>query len=100
MKLYVDDLRSAPDGWERAYTAEEAIERLEEEDCEVLDLDGHLGDGQPGGIYILQWIKRKMKEEGFNPPELRTHSGLLWLNDRMQDLIAEIEEIRPKPPGF
>ncbi len=94
MKLYVDDLRSAPDGWERAYTAEEAIERLEEENCEVLDLDGHLGEGQPGGIYILQWIKRKMKEDGYIPPELRTHSGLLWLNKRMQELIDEIEELR------
>lgn len=42
MKVYLDDVRRAPPGWQRAYTADECIEALRSGNVEELSLDHDL----------------------------------------------------------
>ncbi|HRY30229.1 MAG TPA: cell division protein FtsJ [Elusimicrobiota bacterium] len=44
MKLFVDDWRSAPEGWETARSVPEAIERLRVGKVEEVSLDYVIGD--------------------------------------------------------
>lgn len=77
MKLWVDDLRPAPEGWQWARSVNEAKEILLDAEnrgilVELMDLDHDAGDyaGQ-GGDYIrlLDWLE----ETGRSYP-LRIHS--------------------------
>lgn len=43
--LYLDDIRQAPGGWVRAYTADQAIEALKTGRVSACSLDHDLGDG-------------------------------------------------------
>ena len=66
MKLWVDDVRKAPDGYMWARTTNDAISiiRIAVESCinvEVIDLDHDSGDyAWDGGDYIrvLDWMER------------------------------------------
>lgn len=77
MKLWIDDLRPAPEGWQWARSVNEAKEMLLDAEnrgilVELMDLDHDAGDyaGQ-GGDYIrlLDWLE----ETGRSYP-LRIHS--------------------------
>ena len=77
MKLWIDDLRPAPEGWQWARSVNEAKEILLDAEnrgilVELMDLDHDAGDyaGQ-GGDYIrlLDWLE----ETGRSYP-LRIHS--------------------------
>lgn len=80
MKIWVDDVRPAPDGYYRAAItsvclAKAFIERVEkygDNDIELIDLDHDAGDyAKHGGDYIeiLNWLE----ETGRNYP-IRIHS--------------------------
>lgn len=58
MKLWLDDLRPAPEGWVHARTAEEAIAILEGGAVEEVSLDHDLGDEAAGtGLDVAAWIE-------------------------------------------
>ena len=74
MKLWIDDLRPAPEGWEHIHSVWEAIGTilLEEEEIEIISLDHDAGDyAERGGDYIklLDWLE----ETGHNYP-IHIHS--------------------------
>ena len=74
MKLWIDDVRPAPEGWEHIHSVWEAIGTilLEEEEIEIISLDHDAGDyAERGGDYIklLDWLE----ETGRNYP-IRIHS--------------------------
>ncbi len=58
MKIYLDDIRSAPDGWERYTRAEDVCAVLLE--CagkvEAVSLDNDLGSGRLEGVYVAKLI--------------------------------------------
>ena len=57
MKLYVDDVRDAPDGWVLCREAAEALEFLEDGDIANLSLDHDLGEFSLfSGYDIAKWI--------------------------------------------
>ena len=72
MRLWVDDVRPAPEGWTWAKSVQEALGiisrvRFELIDIEVISLDHDAGDFvQYGGDYIriLDWLEYK----GYNYP--------------------------------
>ena len=78
MKLWVDDVRPAPEGWERAWSVEGAKQAIMEHEqyshpYELLSLDHDAGDfACDGGDYIrlLDWLE----ETGRNYP-IRIHSA-------------------------
>ena len=60
MKLYLDDLRPTPEGWERVYSVNEAIDFVEYRGLpNELSLDHDLGDyADEGGdaIKFVDWL--------------------------------------------
>lgn len=68
MKLYLDDKRPIPSGWQGCSTAWECIWFLEHEEVTELSLDHDLGDGpsyaeRPGtGYDVAKWLL----EQAFN----------------------------------
>ena len=78
MKLWIDDVRPAPEGYVWRKSVNEAIDLLSDlinfgiDDIEVLDIDHDAGDyASDGGDYIklLDWLE----ETGRNYP-IRIHS--------------------------
>jgi hypothetical protein len=76
MKLWIDDIRPAPEGYLRVFTtnqAKRAIEYFEKRDgIELIDMDHDAGDLARSGcnyIRILDWLE----ETGRNYP-IRIHS--------------------------
>ena len=62
MRLWIDDLREAPEGFLRVYTvnqAKRAIEYFEKKDgIELISLDHDAGDyGPPDYIKVLDWLE-------------------------------------------
>jgi hypothetical protein len=52
MKLYVDDVRIAPDGWAQAWNAKQAIKYLAHGNVTHLSLDHDLGDPNEDTGYL------------------------------------------------
>lgn len=77
MKIWLDDLRPAPQGYMPAHSVNEAkhlIEQCERDgvEIEILDLDHDLGDYFPEGgdaIKLLDWLAER---ERFYPIEIHT----------------------------
>jgi hypothetical protein len=67
MKIWVDDLRPVPEGYEWAKSVNQAISLVEKaeaenEEVEVLDLDHDLGDYYSDGgdaIKLLDWLAER-----------------------------------------
>lgn len=62
IRLYLDDERDTPEGWERVYTAKQAIDRLSLGDVAEVSLDHDLGDldGNCGdGYEVACWIEEQ-----------------------------------------
>ncbi len=58
MKVFLDDLRAAPDGWVRVFWPDEAIALLRTGKVSEISLDHDLGDDQRGtGYDVLLWIE-------------------------------------------
>lgn len=90
MKLWVDDVRPAPEGYSRAYSTRQAISLIwGNEDTrtpyELIDLDHDAGDyAKYGGDYIkiLDWLE----ETGRNYP-IRIHSKNVVGVENMRRII-------------
>lgn len=75
MKLYVDDVRPAPEGFELARNYDEAIEFLETGEVTGLSLDHDLGEDKTG-YDIACWIEERVyTDENFVPPFIVVHSA-------------------------
>lgn len=74
MKLYLDDERQTPEGWVRAYTAEEAILFLMENDVQEVSLDHDLGT-EKTGYDVLLFIEEQFHLHGKNPPAINIHTA-------------------------
>ena len=100
MKLWLDDLRLAPEGWIRVKTAREAIERLRAGDIDVLSLDHDLGD-EPGagtGYEVSVWLENEAVEGHWDvvPNEINTHSANPVGAGNILAAIAAIGRMRKK----
>lgn len=97
MKLYLDDERPTPGGWERAYTAPEAIAMLETGKVTHLSLDHDLGpEGAGTGYDVCLFVEQKVFEQAFQfdnpfvPPVMSTHSANPVGRQRMESAIQQI----------
>ena len=76
MKLYVDDIRIAPEGWVQAWTAREAIEFLGTKTVTELSLDHDLGDvSEDTGYDIMKWIEVRVFHDEMPLPEIKFHTS-------------------------
>lgn len=97
MKLYLDDTRETPEGWERSYSVEETISKLETRAVTHLSLDNDLGSPDPKteGFNVLNWLERTVYEDPEFPiPEITIHSSNSGRKTIMFLAINSIERIR------
>ena len=74
IKVYLDDERETPVGWQRVYTYEECIELLDTEIVSHLSLDHDLGT-EKTGYDVAKWIEEKVYcNPKYNPPIITIHS--------------------------
>jgi hypothetical protein len=91
MKVYLDDQRSTPEGWTRAYWPDEAIKLLKSGKVEEISLDYDLGDDECGtGYDVVLWIEEQVALHGFVPPKISVHSANLLPRSRMEAGIRAI----------
>ena len=87
MKIYLDDLREAPEGWVRVDHPNQVISYILQGKAEVIDLDYHLGDDSDyTGLTVLKWLMNEILE-GRTPqvvPEILIHTG-----DSEAELVME-----------
>jgi hypothetical protein len=92
MKIFLDDERSAPEGWRQVRWPEEAIALLEAGGVDDLSLDHDLGDDEHGtGYDVLLWLEEAVVTRGFVPPRIRVHSANVSARQKMEAAISSIE---------
>lgn len=92
MKVFLDDVRDAPEGWTRTYWPDEAIALLETGEVKEISLDHDLGDDTRGtGYDVVLWIEEAVVLRGFTPPKIFVHSANVPARARMERGILAIE---------
>jgi hypothetical protein len=71
IRLWLDDVRPAPEGWMLVKTVEEAIEVLVAEDVEEISLDNDLGGFEREGREVCVW----MEANGVWPAIVHLHTS-------------------------
>ncbi len=92
MKVYLDDIRMAPDGWVRTWWPEEVIALLKTGAVTEISLDHDLGDilntprggKERTGYDVLLWLERAVIVEGFKPPVIHIHTANPVAEERMK----------------
>lgn len=98
MKIYLDDIREAPEGWVRTYTPAQTIELLKDTANMVshLSLDHDLGDDANigTGYDVLLWIEEAIgampRVLHYVPENITVHSANPVGRDRMMRAIESI----------
>ena len=97
MKVYLDDLRTTPEGWTHVFWPDEAISLLKTGQVEEISLDHDLGDDERGtGYDVILWIEKAVVTEGFIPPKIYVHSANSSARLRMESGIAPIMRLAKK----
>ena len=94
MKLYLDDIREAPEGWHLVRTVKNAIELLKSKNVNEISLDHDLGDNRYGtGYDVILWIEKAVVEEGCDPPKISIHSANASARVKMELGIRKINQL-------
>ena len=97
MKVFLDDLRTPPDGWIHVYWPDEAIELLKTGEVTEISLDHDLGDDDRGtGYDVVLWIEEAAVTAGFKPPKITVHSANSAARLRMEAGIQAISKMSKK----
>lgn len=100
MRIYLDDERSTPTGWVRAYWPQEVIALLEAGGVIELSLDHDLGDDDKGtGYDVILWIEEAVAARGFKPPTILVHSANTSARIKMESGIASIQRFASRNPS-
>jgi len=92
VKVYLDDERKAPEGWQQVRWPNEAIRLLETGAVKEISLDHDLGDDDRGtGYDVILWIEEAVISRGFKPPKIRVHSANSSVRQKMEQGIESIE---------
>lgn len=97
MKIWLDDLRQAPSGWQRTYNARTTIFFLETEDVTEISLDHDLGNPEVVGTgYDVALFIYKRAFEGKKVPSVcRIHSQNPVGAKQMQSALERINDFFP-----
>jgi len=94
VKIYLDDERTEPSGWLRAYWPEEVITLLQKGDVTHISLDHDLGDDECGtGYDVILWIEEAVAMKQFIPPSIKVHSANSSARVKMELGIKQIEKL-------
>jgi len=91
MKVFLDDERSAPEGWVKVAWPEEAIRLLDAGHVTHISLDHDLGDDARGtGYDVVAWIEEAVVARRFDPPVITVHTANPEARRRMEATVARI----------
>lgn len=94
MKVWLDDMRPAPEGWNHVLWPQEAVELLVKGKVTHISLDHDLGDDEHGtGYGVLLWIEQATMVGDFVPPVITVHSANVSARQKMVAAIAKIQRI-------
>lgn len=98
MKIWLDDIREAPEGWTRCFRPDEVIELIQNGSVEEISLDYDLGLVDERGLDwngedVLKWIEREVVERGrsFRLPVVSIHSANPVGRERLQRALEAIQ---------
>jgi len=91
IKVYLDDLRTEPEGWVLVKTAQEAIDLLITNDVAEISLDHDLGEEENGtGYDVITWLEEAVYERNFKPPVIHIHTANPVGRDKMEAVVRNI----------
>lgn len=91
MKVYLDDERETPEGWERVFHVWEAIEKLKTGMVTEISLDHDLGSGEPTGYDVILWIEEQVfTNPKYLPPKIWLHTANPSGKEKMKLAIRRI----------
>jgi hypothetical protein len=94
MKVFLDDERVPPEGWEVVRWPDEAIALLKTGLVTDLSLDHDLGNDERGtGYDVLVWIEEAVATGNFSPPQLTVHSANSSARVKMMGAVHSIERL-------
>jgi Cyclic-phosphate processing Receiver domain len=99
VKVWLDDVREAPDGWVHVTTPGEAIELLRSGEVEEISLDHDLGLATPEsertGYDVLAWLEEAVATCPWNHrvPVIHIHSANPVGSQRMEQAIKSIRRL-------
>lgn len=99
MRVWLDDVRAAPDGWVHVKTPEEAIDLLRSGQVEEISLDHDLGLATPEsertGYDVVAWLEEAVATGGWKHavPEIHVHSANPVGWQRMEQAIKSIRRL-------
>jgi hypothetical protein len=100
MRVWLDDVRQAPEGWTHVKTPEEVIKLLGSGEVEEISLDHDLGLTAPKsertGYDVLAWLEEAVATGAWKHPVpvIRIHSANPVGWRRMGQAIASIKRLR------
>ena len=99
MKIWLDDVRQAPDGYIHFKTAEELIVFLRKNFQNTiflsLDLDHDLGEKCLSGLDVLNWIdERSFLDTAYVPPKIDVHTDNAAVYIKMKNISNKLNELR------
>lgn len=95
MKIYLDDERTAPNGWKLIKTPKEVIKLLKTGKVTELSLDHDLGDDKKigTGYDVLLWLEKEVYINNFKPPKIiKVHSANISARTKMEQAIQSIKK--------
>ena len=94
MKVYLDDVRPAPPGWIRTYTAKSTIVLLETGEVDEVSLDHDLG-ARATGYDVLLWLEEKvLTDTEYYPPKVYVHTANTSAEIKMKQAAKKINAAR------
>jgi hypothetical protein len=108
MKIFLDDIRTAPDGWVLARWPEDVIDLLKTGEVEEISLDHDLSDPfaqnqgycssvpERTGYDVLLWIEEQVALFDFVPPVIHIHTANSSARVKMEAAKASIERRNKK----
>lgn len=92
MKLWIDDVRPAPNGWKHVKTASEAISCIESENTIThISFDHDLGEGNGSGYEVVCVVEERIYNGMMKMPEMCVHSANPVGATRIQQAIDTIK---------
>jgi hypothetical protein len=101
-KLWLDDIRPEPEGWDRAKTASHAIMLLATGEYDEISLDHDLGleDGAGDGYQVACWLEETVHtDSNFFVPRVSIHTDNASVRNKMLQTAQNIERIRQQRIG-
>ncbi len=96
MKVFLDDIRKAPFGWEKTSSAEKTIELLKTGKVTELSLDYDLSaTSLDNGYDVLIWLEEEIKNNHnfILPIRITIHSTHSQLKPRMESAVINLYKL-------